>query len=87
MNLPLGIGKVRMSLLLKEEDDRFRVSIRSRKGVSANMCASMYFNGGGHELAAGGRLVKGQDIPAEAGAAEIARYVESRTAEFFRQKK
>lgn len=87
VNLPLGIGKVRMSLLLKEEDDRFRVSIRSRKGVSANMCASMYFNGGGHELAAGGRLVKGQDIPAETGAAEIARYVESRTAEFFRQKK
>lgn len=85
VNLPLGIESVRMSLLLKEEDDKFRVSIRSKAGISANRCASLYFNGGGHELAAGGRLVKGKDIPAEAGAAEAAAYTESRTDEFFRQ--
>jgi phosphoesterase RecJ-like protein len=57
--MPLSIADVRMSLLLKEDTDRIRVSIRSKKGTSANRCARLYFNGGGHENAAGGRL----DIP------------------------
>ncbi len=56
VNLPLSIEKVRMSLLLKEDTDRIRVSIRSKKGTSANRCARMFFNGGGHENAAGGKL-------------------------------
>jgi phosphoesterase RecJ-like protein len=59
VNMPLSIADVRMSLLLKEDTDRIRVSIRSKKGTSANRCARLYFNGGGHENAAGGRL----DIP------------------------
>ena len=33
VNIPLGIDCVRMSLLLKEEEDRFRVSVRSKKGT------------------------------------------------------
>lgn len=56
VNLPLSIAEVRMSLLLKEDTDRIRVSIRSKKGTSANRCARMFFNGGGHENAAGGKL-------------------------------
>lgn len=56
VNMPLSIADVRMSLLLKEDTDRIRVSIRSKKGTSANRCARLYFNGGGHENAAGGRL-------------------------------
>jgi phosphoesterase RecJ-like protein len=56
VNMPLSIAGVRMSLLLKEDTDRIRVSIRSKKGTSANRCACLYFNGGGHENAAGGRL-------------------------------
>jgi phosphoesterase RecJ-like protein len=56
VNMPLSIANVRMSLLLKEDTDRIRVSIRSKKGTSANRCARLYFNGGGHENAAGGRL-------------------------------
>lgn len=56
VNMPLSIAHVRMSLLLKEDNDRIRVSIRSKKGTSANRCARMFFNGGGHENAAGGRL-------------------------------
>lgn len=59
VNMPLSISGVRMSLLLKEDTDRVRVSIRSKKGTSANRCAREFFNGGGHENAAGGRL----DIP------------------------
>ena len=63
VNMPLAIGKVRMSILLTQETDRFRVSIRSKKGTSANNCASRYFNGGGHELAAGGKLFFPENIP------------------------
>lgn len=64
VNLPLSIAKVRMSLFLTEENDRFRVSLRSKKGTSANACSMAYFNGGGHELAAGGRLEIGKDLQA-----------------------
>ncbi len=70
VNLPLSIKEVVMSLMLKEDGDRVRVSIRSKKGISANRCARMYFNGGGHENAAGGRLYIGKEIEsiADAGA-------------------
>jgi phosphoesterase RecJ-like protein len=71
VNMPLSIADVRMSLLLKEDTDRIRVSIRSKKGTSANRCARMYFNGGGHENAAGGRL----NIPVE----EVEEYVKKHT--------
>lgn len=56
VNMPLAIGKVKFSIFLKEDDMRFRVSIRSKKGFSANEMAIKYFNGGGHECAAGGKL-------------------------------
>lgn len=80
VNMPLSIGKVRMSLLLKEDGDRVRVSIRSKKGTSANRCARLHFNGGGHENAAGGRLNMPQDI---ACIAEAAAYIERHTHDFF----
>ena len=70
VNMPLSIASVRMSLLLKEDEDRIRVSIRSRKGTSANACARAYFNGGGHECAAGGRL----HIPINEATAYIEHY-------------
>lgn len=76
VNMPLSIGKVRMSLLLKEEDNRIRVSIRSKKGTSANRCARMFFNGGGHENAAGGRLNKPADV---ATINEVPEYIEKHT--------
>ena len=62
VNLPLSIAKVKMSLLLKEDGDKVRVSIRSKKGISANRCSQLHFNGGGHENAAGGRLFIPKDI-------------------------
>lgn len=62
VNIPLGIGAVNMSLYLKEEKDHFHVSIRAKKGWSANRMAMEYFNGGGHELAAGGNLYFPRDI-------------------------
>lgn len=81
VNLPLGIDRVRMSVFLKEDDGYFRVSVRSKKGVSANRLAAAHFNGGGHECAAGGRLYFPKDIAAPADAAE---YIETVTARFMR---
>ena len=69
VNMPLSIANVRISLLLKEDTDRIRVSIRSKKGTSANRCARLHFNGGGHENAAGGRL----EIPIK----EVEEYIKS----------
>ncbi|MBP5218762.1 MAG: bifunctional oligoribonuclease/PAP phosphatase NrnA [Bacteroidales bacterium] len=56
VNIPLSVKAVRMSIFLTAEEDRFRVSIRSKRGISANRFAMEYFNGGGHEMAAGGKL-------------------------------
>ena len=74
VNVPLTIGAVRLSLLLKEDQGHFRVSIRSKKGTSAQQLAQRCFHGGGHENAAGGKLFIGQDIPC---AEDAAAYVEN----------
>ena len=74
VNIPLSMAKVRMSILLQEDEGFFRVSIRSKRGVSANELASKAFHGGGHEQAAGGRLF----FPADIGSPEdAARYIEA----------
>lgn len=69
VNLPLAIRQVRMSLFLREEEGVYRVSIRSKRGTSANQLARKWFHGGGHELAAGGKLFFPEDIPTSADAA------------------
>ena len=79
VNMPLAVESVRMSLLLSEDDGFFRVSIRSKRGVSANACARKAFNGGGHEQASGGRLYLGRDI---ASGGELGEYIERNCAEF-----
>ena len=71
VNEPLSIGKVRMSIFAREDAGEVRISIRSKRGTSANRCARMFFNGGGHENAAGGKL----HIPIE----EVAEYIERHT--------
>ena len=68
VNLPLSVADVRISVFLTEEDGRFRVSVRSKQGVSANRLAMSYFHGGGHEMAAGGKLYFPEDIPSPADA-------------------
>ena len=62
VNIPLSIDRVKMSILLREEKDHFRVSIRSKKGWSARECAMAHFHGGGHENASGGKLWWPTDI-------------------------
>lgn len=82
VNLPLGIDRVKMSVFLKEDDGYYRVSVRSKKGWSANMLARTHFNGGGHECAAGGRLYWPEDIADRKDAAD---YLETVTARFMRK--
>ena len=79
VNMPLSIDEVKMSILAKEDEDRIRISIRSKNGTAANRCARLHFNGGGHENAAGGRLTIPQDIE---GISELPEYIESRTHTF-----
>jgi phosphoesterase RecJ-like protein len=81
VNIPLSLDKVCMSILIREYPDRYRVSIRSKKGTSANMWARMCFNGGGHENASGGNL----DRTLFADASQVEEYVESAIAQFFAQ--
>lgn len=75
VNIPLRIKDVHLSIFLCSTEGRpeFRVSIRAKKGWNANALAAKYFNGGGHELAAGGKLATG-----DAGEAE--EYLERITA-------
>lgn len=63
VNMPLSLAGVEMSIFLREMPDRFRVSIRSKKGTSANAWAQSCFFGGGHENAAGGTLFKFSSDP------------------------
>ncbi len=79
VNVPLTIGEVRLSVLLKEDEGHFRVSVRSKKGTSAQQLAQRYFHGGGHENAAGGKLFIGEDIPSPEKAAD---YVEQALKDF-----
>lgn len=79
VNVPLTIADVRLSIFLKEDDGHFRVSIRSKKGTSAQQLAVNYFHGGGHENAAGGKLFIGEDISRPEDAAA---YVESALKSF-----
>jgi phosphoesterase RecJ-like protein len=63
VNMPLTIGKVRISGFFKEEDGILRVSLRSKKPLSSRALAVKAFHGGGHEQAAGGKVLVPEDIP------------------------
>ena len=56
VNLGLRMADVEVSALFTEEKDRIRVSLRSKGIVSVNRLSRLFFNGGGHEKASGGRL-------------------------------
>jgi len=54
VNYALSLQGASLGILMTEKNDRIRMSFRSKKGFSANDFARTYFNGGGHEMAAGG---------------------------------
>lgn len=84
VNMPLAIGKVRMSIFLKEDSGHFRVSVRSKKGTSAQKYASVYCHGGGHENAAGGKVYFPQDIAKQQDAPA---FIEKTVKEYFDESK
>ena len=56
VNLALKIKDVEISALFTQGDEFIKVSLRSKGAVSVNRLSRRFFNGGGHERAAGGRL-------------------------------
>ncbi|MDD2491551.1 MAG: bifunctional oligoribonuclease/PAP phosphatase NrnA [Bacteroidales bacterium] len=68
VNMPLNIYGITISALFTEKDEHIRVSLRSSDDFSVNQFSRKYFNGAGHERAAGGRLY----IPVE----EVGEYFE-----------
>lgn len=59
VNMPLSIKGMKLSISLREDDRREQlvwVSLRSVDDFPCNEMAALYFNGGGHVNASGGRL-------------------------------
>lgn len=54
VNLPLSIEGIRLSVFLREDVDKIKLSFRSKGSLACNKLAAEYFNGGGHLNAAGG---------------------------------
>ncbi|MBQ0006144.1 MAG: DHH family phosphoesterase, partial [Alistipes sp.] len=77
VNLGLKIADVEVSVLFTEEKDRIRVSLRSKGAISVNRLSGLFFNGGGHEKASGGRL----EIPVR----QVQEYWLSSIREFIRR--
>jgi bifunctional oligoribonuclease and PAP phosphatase NrnA len=56
VNIPLSIAGIVFSALFVEKDGHIKISFRSKGKFKANAFARSYFNGGGHNNAAGGSI-------------------------------
>lgn len=56
VNRPLAIPGIYWSVFMREDADHIKVSCRSRGDFSVSDICERYFNGGGHQNAAGGEL-------------------------------
>lgn len=56
VNIPLSIKKIVFSAFIREEDNKVRISFRSKGEFPSNQFASEVFNGGGHLNASGGEF-------------------------------
>jgi phosphoesterase RecJ-like protein len=56
VNKPLAIPEVYWSVFMREDPDRIKISCRSQGDFSVSDICARYFNGGGHENAAGGEF-------------------------------
>lgn len=54
VNYTLKMKNIHVGALLKEQPDRIRISLRSKRDFDVNQFARKYFDGGGHIKAAGG---------------------------------
>ncbi|CAI8341153.1 MAG: DHH family phosphoesterase [Bacteroidetes bacterium MED-G17] len=58
-NFGLGIDGVLLSALFVERQDMVKISFRTKSGFKVNLFSQKYFEGGGHQKAAGGRSKMG----------------------------
>lgn len=56
VNMPLSIKGIDFSVILIENKDLIKVSLRSQGDIDVNVLGRTFFNGGGHKNAAGGKL-------------------------------
>lgn len=64
VNMPLSVKEIRASVLFTEKEDEIKASLRSKNDFNVNKFARKYFNGGGHERAAGGRIkISVEELP------------------------
>lgn len=61
VNYALSISGIRFAALFKEQNEKIRISFRSKGNFPANEFAKKYFWGGGHLNAAGGDSFEGLD--------------------------
>lgn len=61
VNLPLCIEDIKLTAFFMERDGLIRCSFRSKGDFKVNTIAERYFNGGGHDNAAGGKSYKPLD--------------------------
>ena len=62
VNYPFTIGNIRVTALFLEKEDHIKISFRSKGDFKINKFAQKYFNGGGHENAAGGEYPESLEI-------------------------
>lgn len=76
VNIPLQIGKSRLSIFLREDTERdcIRVSLRSVDDFPCNKMAAEFFNGGGHLNASGGELSCTMDEAVEIARTALKKY-------------
>lgn len=65
VNKPLAIPDIYWSVFLREDADKIKVSCRSQGDFSVSDICAKYFNGGGHQNAAGGDFVGTMDEAVE----------------------
>ncbi len=61
VNKPLAVPGIYWSVFLREDADKIKVSCRSQGSFSVSDICARYFNGGGHENAAGGDFIGTMD--------------------------
>ncbi|MDD4636746.1 MAG: DHHA1 domain-containing protein, partial [Bacteroidales bacterium] len=56
VNIPLSISGVIISIYMREDEDKIKISLRSTGSFPCNKIASECFGGGGHLNASGGEF-------------------------------
>ncbi len=54
VNEPMKIANIDVSILLKEDEGKVKLSFRSKRDIDISVFAREFFQGGGHRNAAGG---------------------------------